>query len=127
MALVNRESMTIKAGSDANDAQFFPINKLPKLAFDHKKIINYAIQRLKWKFEYTNVAQYILPKKFTLSELQNVYEIVMEQTFDVRNFRKKIEKLNIIKETGEKEVGVQNRPAKLYTFVNKWIKIVDII
>jgi len=111
--------MTIKAGSDANDAQFFPINKLPKLAFDHKKIINYAIQRLKWKFEYTNVAQYILPKKFTLSELQNVYEIVMEQTFDVRNFRKKIEKLNIIKETGEKEVGVQNRPAKLYTFVNK--------
>lgn len=51
----------------------------------------------------------------------------MEQTFDVRNFRKKIEKLNIIKETGEKEVGVQNRPAKLYTFVNKDIKIVDII
>ncbi|MDR2541312.1 MAG: NUDIX hydrolase [Candidatus Peribacteria bacterium] len=103
MALVARDNIVVKTGSYASDAKFFPVNKLPKLAFDHKKIVDYAIKRLKWKFEYTNVAQYILPTKFTLSQLQKVYETVCEQKFDVRNFRKKIDKLGIIKETGEKE------------------------
>ncbi|MDR0608208.1 MAG: NUDIX hydrolase, partial [Candidatus Peribacteria bacterium] len=103
MALVARENVIIKAGSDAGEAKFFPIEKLPKLAFDHKKILSYATKRLKRKLEYTNVAQYILSKKFTLSQLQNVYETVFEQKFDVRNFRKKIDKLGIVKETGEKE------------------------
>jgi 8-oxo-dGTP diphosphatase len=69
------------------------VDKLPKLAFDHKKIMEYAIKRLKRKLEYTNVAQYILPAKFTLTQLQKVYEIVLNQKIDVRNFRKKIEKL----------------------------------
>ena len=55
MALVARENITIKPGSDAAETQFFPIKKLPKLAFDHKKIIEYAFQRLKWKMEYTNI------------------------------------------------------------------------
>jgi 8-oxo-dGTP diphosphatase len=72
---------------------------LPKLAFDHKKIVEYAIQRLKWKMEYTNVAQYILSKKFTLRQLQDVYETILDQQIDVRNFRKKIEKLGLVKET----------------------------
>ena len=93
MALVARENMTIKAGSDAIEANFFPIENLPKLAFDHKKILGYALQRLRRKIEYTNVAQYILPKKFTLSELQKVYEIVLGQDIDVRNFRKKVDKI----------------------------------
>ena len=93
MALVARENMTIKAGSDAAEANFFPIENLPKLAFDHKKILGYALQRLRRKIEYTNVAQYILPKKFTLSELQKVYEIVLGQDIDVRNFRKKVDKI----------------------------------
>jgi 8-oxo-dGTP diphosphatase len=103
MALVARENILVKAGSDAGEAKFFPVEKLPKLAFDHKKILSYAVKRLKRKLEYTNVAQYILPTKFTLSQLQNVYETVFEQKFDVRNFRKKIDKLGIIKDTGEKE------------------------
>lgn len=103
MALVARDNIVVKTGSYASDAKFIPVNKLPKLAFDHKKIVDYAIKRLKWKFEYTNVAQYILPAKFTLSQLQKVYETVCEQKFDVRNFRKKIDKLGIVKETGEKE------------------------
>lgn len=97
------------------------------MAFDHKKILEYATQRLKWKVEYTNVAQYILPSKFTLSQLQKVYETVLNQKMDVRNFRKKIDKLMLVKETGDKEIGVQNRPAKLYRFIDKKIKIVEII
>lgn len=127
MALVARENLTIKAGSDAAEAKFFPVEKLPKLAFDHKKILEYAIQRLRWKIEYTNVAQYILAKKFTLSELQKVYEIVLGQKIDVRNFRKKIDKLGLVKETGEKEIGVKYRPAKLYKFVENKLKIVEIL
>ena len=127
MALVARENLTIKAGSDAAEAKFFPIEKLPKLAFDHKKILEYALQRLRWKIEYTNVAQYILAKKFTLSELQKVYEIVLDQSIDVRNFRKKIDKLGLVKETGEKEIGVKYRPAKLYKFVENKLKIVEVL
>ncbi|MCX6824432.1 MAG: NUDIX domain-containing protein [candidate division SR1 bacterium] len=127
MALVTRENIVINAGSYTSEAKFFPVNSLPKLGFDHKKIIEYAIQRLQWKMEYTNVSQYILPNKFTLSELQKVYEIVLNKTFDVRNFRKKIDSLHIIKPTGEKEIGVQYRPAKLYKFINKKIDIVEIL
>ena len=127
IALVARENIFIKAGSDASEVRFFPVNSLPKLAFDHKNIINYATKRLSWKMEYTNVAQYILPKKFTLRQLQDVYETVLDQSIDVRNFRKKIDKLGLVKETWEKEIGVQYRPAKLYVFSDKNIKIVEIL
>lgn len=127
MALVARENIIINPGSDAAETQFFAVNKLPKLAFDHKKVIEYAFQRLKWKMEYTNIAQYILPRKFTLSELQKVYETILSQDIDVRNFRKKIEKLGLVKETGEKEIGVQYRPAKLYEFSTRKLEIVDVL
>lgn len=127
MALVARENIIINPGSDAAETQFFAVNKLSKLAFDHKKVIEYAFQRLKWKMEYTNIAQYILPRKFTLSELQKVYETILSQDIDVRNFRKKIEKLGLVKETGEKEIGVQYRPAKLYEFSTRKLEIVDVL
>ncbi|HBB04340.1 TPA: hypothetical protein DCZ39_05630 [Patescibacteria group bacterium] len=96
---MSKENIVFAAGSDASEAKFFDVKKLPKLAFDHKKIVEYAIQRLKRKMEYTNVAQYILPKKFTLRQLQDVYETTLDQRIDVRNFRKKIEKLDLIKAT----------------------------
>lgn len=106
MALVARENIFIKAWSYTSEVKFFPIASLPKMGFDHKKVIEYAIQRLKWKMEYTNLSQFILPAKFTLSELQKVYEIILNKKFDVRNFRKKIYSLHIIKETWEKEIWV---------------------
>lgn len=127
IALMSRENMSPKAWSDVSETTFCDIKKLPKLAFDHKKIVDYAIQRLKRKIEYTNVAQYILPKKFTLRQLQDVYETVLDQTIDVRNFRKKIDKIWLVKATWDKEIGVQYRPAKLYTFVNKNIEIVEVL
>lgn len=127
MALVTRENLTIKPGAFTTEVKFFPVDALPKLGFDHKKILTYAVQRLRRKMEYTNVAQYILPKKFTLRQLQDVYETILDQHIDVRNFRKKIDKLGLVKETGEKEIGVQYRPAKLYSFVDKSLKIVEIL
>lgn len=92
MALVSRENLLLKT-STQEEIKCFPVRTLPKLGFDHKAIIEYALERLKAKLEYTNVAQYILPHKFTLTQLQKVYEIVLEKDLDVRNFRKKIEKL----------------------------------
>lgn len=127
MALVAKENLLLKSWMNSWDIKFFPVNSLPKLWFDHKYIIEYAIKRLKRKLEYTNIAQYILPEKFTLTQLQNVYEIVMNQKYDVRNFRKKINKLWILRETGEKEIWNKYRPAKLFQFSNKDIEIIDIV
>lgn len=125
MAIVARENLLVKSWTW--DIKFFPVNALPKLWFDHKIVVEYAIKRLKRKLEYTNLAQYILPEKFTLTQLQNVYKIVMNQEFDVRNFRKKINKLWILEETWEMEVWNKYRPAKLFKFSNKDIEIIDII
>ena len=127
MSLVSRENLTLKNSANWRESKFFPVSSLPKLWFDHKQIIEYAIKRLKWKLEYTNIAQYILPEKFTFTQLQNVYEIVLNQKFDVRNFRKKINSLWIIGETGEKEIWNQYRPARLFKFTNKNMEIVNII
>ena len=125
MSLVAKENLLVKSWTW--DIKFFPVSSLPKLWFDHKAVIEYAIKRLKAKLEYTNLAQYILPEKFTLTQLQNVYEIVMNQKFDVRNFRKKINKLWILKETWEMEVWNKYRPAKLFKFSTKNVEIIDIV
>ena len=125
MSLVAKENLLVKSWTW--DIKFFPVVSLPKLWFDHKAVIEYAIKRLKAKLEYTNLAQYILPEKFTLTQLQNVYEIVMNQKFDVRNFRKKINKLWILKETWEMEVWNKYRPAKLFKFSTKNVEIIDIV
>ena len=116
LALTPREKVSLKAWSDAKEAKFFPVNKLPKLAFDHKDIVKLALERLKGKLTYSNIAKFLLPEKFTLTQLQKVYEIILERKLDTRNFRKKIEKLWIIEPTWEKEVWVSHRPALLYKF-----------
>ena len=127
MALVAKENLLLKSDKIDWAVRCFPVNALPKLWFDHKSIIEYATKRLKLKLEYTNIAQYILSEKFTFTQLQKVYEIIMDQKFDVRNFRKKINKLWIIEETWEKEIWNKYRPARLFQFSNKNIEIVDIM
>ena len=127
MALVARENLTITAGSDAEAAMLFPVNKLPKMSFDHEEIIDYATKRLQWKLEYTNVAQYLLPKYFPLSALQRIYEIAFNKEFDVRNFRKKILGMKIVKDSGQQLRGQKNRPAKLFEFVDKKVQIMEIL
>ena len=83
-----------------------------------KQIISYAVQRLRWKLEYTNVVYSLLPKTFTLSELQKTYEIILGKKLDKRNFRKKILSLKFLKPTGEKRV-INARPAQMYTFTKR--------
>jgi len=114
LALINSDKIKLKAATDASDAQWFSVKKLSSLAFDHKKILDYALKRLRWKFEYTTVAFSLLTEKFTLSELQKIYEIVFHKNFDKRNFAKKILSLKILKEEGIKK-DVSYRPPMLYS------------
>ena len=127
-ALINSEKakQKLKATTDASEAKWFETSNLPQLAFDHRKILNYAIKRLRWKFEYTTIAFSMLPKRFTLTRLQKIYEIVFEKEFDKRNFRKKILSLNMLESTKEKEREVSYRPPELYS-LKKAISIGKII
>ncbi|OQA20146.1 MAG: Bifunctional NMN adenylyltransferase/Nudix hydrolase [bacterium ADurb.Bin363] len=88
-ALVSADKLSIQASSDASDVKWFSTEELPPLAFDHQKIIDYAITRLKYKLEYTTAGFQLLPEEFTLSDLQKVYEIILNKKLDKRNFRKK--------------------------------------
>ncbi|MBI2045073.1 NUDIX hydrolase [Candidatus Pacearchaeota archaeon] len=126
MALVNYDRVNVKATTDASDAQWFPVSKLPKLAFDHDKILSYALKRLRWKFEYTAVAFSLLPRKFAISEIQRIYEIVFNKGFDKRNFAKKILSLNIIREEGVKR-DVSHRPPMLYSLKKDIGQIIEIL
>ncbi len=126
IALVNSENIKLNAKTDASDAQWFPLLKMPQVAFDHKSILEYAFKRLRWKFEYTPVAFSLLPKKFTMTQLQNIYQIVFNKKFDKRNFRKKILNLNILKEE-EIDRNVSHRPPKLYSLKKNIGEIVNIL
>lgn len=115
-ALVDAEHQKIAAASDAAEAAWHSVFSPPKLAFDHKKILEYAVWRLRNKLEWTTVGYELLPRKFTLSELQRVYEIILQKPVDKRNFRKKILAQGQIQELNETRADVAHRPAKLYSF-----------
>jgi 8-oxo-dGTP diphosphatase len=102
-------------GTDAAQAAWFPVDELPELAFDHQEILEYAIRRLRYKLEYTAVGFELLPEEFTLSELQNTYEIILGEKIDKRNFRRRILSASIIEPTSHKRTG-EGRPALLYRY-----------
>ena len=108
-------TQSLHAGTDAADAAWFPVHELPPLAFDHGKIVDYAHMRIRNKLNYTNVGFELLPRKFTLTELQLVYEAILGETLDKRNFRRKIIQQGIVK-PAEEWVQTGRKPAQLYTF-----------
>jgi len=126
IALVNSSDINLKASTDVSDAQWFAVSDIPIIAFDHKEILQYALKRLKWKFEYTTVAFSLLPKEFTISQIQKLYEIVFNKEFDKRNFAKKILSLNILKEEGINH-EVSHRPPMLYSLKNNIGEIIEIL
>lgn len=126
MALVNFEDVHLHASTDSDDVKFFPVKKLIDVAFDHKNIIEYGVKRLRWKFEYTGVAFSLLPSLFTLTMVQALYETVFEKKFDKRNFRKKIESLNILKKE-KLDTSVGYRPPQLYSLKKNIPAILEII
>lgn len=121
-ALVNINDHHLEAGTDASEAEWFSIYDIPKLAFDHQKIIKTALERLRGKIRYHPLGFELLPKKFTLTQLQNLYEIVLEHPLDKRNFRKKVLSLDILKDLNEIQTNVTHRAARLYSFDKKAYK-----
>lgn len=115
-ALVNLQEYTVKAASDASDAAWFAVNALPTLAFDHDEILAMALARLQNKVRTEPIGFELLPKKFTLFQLQRLYETVLGKDLDKRNFRKKILKMDLLQELDELQQDVPHRAAKLYRF-----------
>lgn len=123
--LAPADRLVLRSGSDASEAAWFAYGALPPLAFDHREIVEKAHERLVAKLEYSTIAFQFLPAQFTLSELQEVYEIIRSERLDKRNFRKWILARNLIEETGAQRRNGSHRPAKL--FRNKHPGRVEII
>ncbi|MCB0587932.1 MAG: NUDIX hydrolase [Phaeodactylibacter sp.] len=115
-ALVNLEEHPVEASSDARRVKWFETDNQPQLAFDHKNILQVAIARLRAKVRYQPIGFELLPEKFTLSQLQKLYETILGvEELNKRNFRTRILKMGVLQEVGKQE-GVAHRPAKLYSF-----------
>jgi 8-oxo-dGTP diphosphatase len=115
-ALVNLTEHPVQADTDASDAGWFPLDRLPPLAFDHELILERAIARLKGKIRYEPIGFELLPRRFTLTELQKLYETILGQPLDKRNFRKKILAMGLLRSLEIFRTGVANRAARLYEF-----------
>lgn len=115
-ALVTLADHAVRPASDARNVAWFPVAKLPPLAFDHAEIIGMALARLKGKIRYEPIGFELLPKKFPLSELQRLYETLLGQPLDKRNFRKKILGMGLLADTAERQQDVAHRAARLYRF-----------
>lgn len=118
-ALVNLADHKVQAATDARDAGWFAVHDVPTLAFDHNEILQIAFNRLKGKLRYQPVGFELLPSKFTLSQLQHLYELVLERDLDKRNFRKRVLAMELLIETDEVQQDVAHRAARLYRFDEK--------
>lgn len=114
-ALVNLQEHPARAASDATNVQWVKLSELPQLAFDHAHILQTAIERLKAKVRYQPLGFELLPEKFTLSQLEKLYEKVLGKPVNKRNFRSKILKMGILEQL-ERQTDVAHRPAFLYRF-----------
>jgi 8-oxo-dGTP diphosphatase len=113
-ALVPLDRLHVRAASDASEARWFAWKDLPPLAFDHREIAELAHRRLVAKLDYSDIALQFMPGRFTLGELQKVYEIIGGEPLDKRNFRKRVRGWNSIAFTGEQRRNGNHRPARLY-------------
>lgn len=125
LALSSSEDWNLKSSGDAAEAKLFSVKDLPKLAFDHAKIINYGLERLRNKIGYSNIVLGLLPDVFTLTDLQKKHEIILSTSLDKRNFRKKILATGLLVDTGKKSDGSAHRPAAFYRFKDKRVVITD--
>jgi len=116
LSLVKMEDYLPQASSFALDAEWIDLKSIPhNLAFDHNKIIKSGLLYLRTQLDHKIISN-LLPSKFTLSQLQYIYEILLDEKLDKRNFRKNISKIRVIKKTKEKQEGVAHKPAFLYTY-----------
>ncbi|MFN5653915.1 MAG: NUDIX hydrolase, partial [Flavobacteriia bacterium] len=105
-----------QATSFAKKADWVPLNEIKELAFDHFEILQSAKEKLKQKIKIQPIGFNLLPEKFTLSQLHRLYESILDKPLDKRNFRRKIQKLDILTSLREKQRGVPHKPSLLYQF-----------
>lgn len=115
-ALVKLSDHKARAATDAANAKWFPVSKAPKLAFDHADILAMARDRLTGKVRYQPIGFELLPSRFTLSQLQALYEAVLETRLDKRNFRKKVLSFGLLVPLKETQMTGRHRPAQLFRF-----------
>jgi len=113
-ALVKPSSL--HAGSDASSAEWIDVVRLPPLAFDHDEILEVALARLRAKIRYQPIGFELLPQKFTLGQLQRLYETILGRELDKRNFRRAFLRMGVLQGLDEMEAGVAHRPSQLYRF-----------
>jgi 8-oxo-dGTP diphosphatase len=116
LGLVQPERYPPSAATDASDARWWPMAQLPELAFDHARILQVARTRLEGKVRYQPIGFDLLPPEFTLSELQALYETILQRPLDKRNFRRKIAKTGLLIDTGTKRTGGAHRAPSLFRF-----------
>lgn len=117
-ALVDAARARLRPDLDWRPA-WHPVHGLRRLAFDNERIVRLAEERLRNKLEYTNVAYSLLPPEFTLTELQNVYEAILGERIDKRNFRRRVVGLGVVRESGNWRKTGAHRPARLYEFASR--------
>lgn len=122
LGLVNPSYHNLSADSDADDAQWFSVNELPELAFDHQIIIDTALKRLRTKIQYQPIGFNLLNEEFPFSDLENLYKTIVGQEIDRRNFRKKIMSYGLLNETENVKKQGSGRPGRLFTFNQKKYK-----
>jgi len=115
-ALVNLIDHPPVAATDASDAAWFGLADIPELAFDHKTIVEKAFERLQGKLRYEPIGFELLPTKFSLTDLQKLYERILNRELDKRNFRKKVIAMGILRDLNELQQDVAHRAARLYSF-----------
>ena len=106
----------VEGGDDAAQARWFPIGEVTPLAFDHDRVLRMAMRRLKEKIHFEPVGFELLPDVFTMPQLQNLYEAILEVHFDRRNFASKMLKLGILEDTGDRPAGASSRIPVSYRF-----------
>jgi 8-oxo-dGTP diphosphatase len=124
-ALIPWKDLVQSPSSKVSDLMWSPVNHLPMLAFDHREIVEYAVRRLRAKASYSNIVYGLMPRQFRLSELQRMYEIIINDKLDKRNFRKRMLATGLLQETGRKELAGAHRPAMLYKFKKMEIAFLD--
>jgi len=112
------EYLSDQEKDSGQDSSWQSVKLCRGLAYDHDEIVAVGLQRLKSKIKYTTLLSKLLPEEFTLTELKDLYEIILDEKIDKRNFRKKINQLGVLSPLGKKNHGKKSRPAELYSFVD---------
>lgn len=125
LALISWKNLNQPNSQRVADLAWYDMDQLPALAFDHQKILEYAVHRLRAKAGYSNIVYGLMPECFRLSDLQKMYEIILNRKLDKRNFRKRMLATGLLQQTGTKDAAGAHRPAMLYQFKKREFVFLD--